>query len=160
ADDVISPGGSISAKIDALMDRSVAIIVEVGSNWTTAELKLALSRIKEATTQAKVHRIPQVIIVGSREQPLPEIVDLNRTLIRRIDLGHGQDDELQALIDALREVIPIDQQRRHEAQRLFEAKEFRAAVIAAMSYMEATLRERLDKPTWGRVNRPMSLRNL
>ncbi len=31
ADDVVSPGDSINAKIDALMDRAVAIVVEVGS---------------------------------------------------------------------------------------------------------------------------------
>jgi hypothetical protein len=159
ADDVISPGDSVSAKIDALMDRSVAIIVEVGSSWTTAELKLALSRIKDEAKE-NVHRTPRVIIIGSTDERLPERLNINRTLIHRVDLGRDQDDEFGGLIDALRGVVPIDQRRRQEAQRLLEAKEFRAAIIAAMSYMEATLRERLDKPNWERVNRPMSLRNL
>jgi hypothetical protein len=160
SDDVISPGDSVSAKIDALMDRSVAIIVEVGSRWTTTELKLALSRIKANSEQVDLYRIPRVIIVSANDEPLPEGLNINRMLIHRVDLGRGQDDELGGLIGALREIVPIDQHRRHEAQRLLEAKEYRAAVIAAMSYLEATLRERLDKPNWGRVNRPMSLRNL
>lgn len=153
ADDVVSPGDSISAKIDALMDRSTAIVVEVGSSWTTMELKLALARVKEGAT-----RSPLVVILESTRPP--EGVNLDNTLIRRITLRSESDGAIDELIAALRQIVPLDLLRRNEAKRLLDAKEYRAAVIAAMSYLEATLRERLDKPNWGRVNRPMSLRNL
>jgi hypothetical protein len=47
-----------------------------------------------------------------------------------------------------------------EPRRLFEAKEYRAAVIAAMTLLEATLRQRLNKPVREAVQRPMSMRQL
>ena len=47
-----------------------------------------------------------------------------------------------------------------EPKRLFEAKEYRAAVISAMTLLEATLRERLNKSPWPDVQRPLSLRSL
>jgi hypothetical protein len=45
-----------------------------------------------------------------------------------------------------------------EARRLLNAKECRAAVIAAMTHLEATLRERLEKGPWEDVRRPLSMR--
>ena len=50
--------------------------------------------------------------------------------------------------------------RSAEPRRLFEAKEYRAAVISAMTLLEATLRERLNKSSWPNVRRPLSLRSL
>lgn len=160
ADDVVSPGDSISAKIDALMDRSAAIIVEVGSSWTTMELKLALARVKEGEIDVSGRRSPRVIILSDRDSSPPDSVDLNRLQIQRISTQRDSDDAVTRLIGALRQIVPVDLERKAEAKRLFDAKEYRAAVISAMSYLEATLRERLDKPDWGRVNRPMALRNL
>ena len=67
ADDVVSLGDSISAKIDALMDRAVAIVIEVGSAWTSAELRLALSRAKELDSVEG--RTPRIIVVGDTMRP-------------------------------------------------------------------------------------------
>src|ERR1700688_2766662 len=47
-----------------------------------------------------------------------------------------------------------------EPRRLFEAREYRAAVIAAMTLLEATLRQRLNKSPWGEAQRPLLLRQL
>jgi hypothetical protein len=44
AEDVISPGQNISAKIDALIDRSSAMVVEMASPWTRAEFDIAVAR--------------------------------------------------------------------------------------------------------------------
>ena len=50
--------------------------------------------------------------------------------------------------------------RRAEPQRLFQAKEYRAAVIAAMTLLEARVRERLNKIPWPQTQRPLPMRSL
>lgn len=50
--------------------------------------------------------------------------------------------------------------QNQEPRRLFEAREYRAAVIAAMTLLEATLRQRLSKQSWENLQRPTSLRQL
>ncbi|OEC93420.1 SIR2 family protein [Rhizobium sp. YK2] len=157
ADDVVSPGDSISAKIDALMDRAVAIVVEVGSAWTSAELRLAMSRVREPNLVDG--RAPQIIVVGDLNDP-PRAVNLNRHLITRIDLDAESDDGISRLVEALRMVVPHDDQERLEPTRLLEKREYRAAVISAMGLLESTLRKRLDKSDWNRTSRPMSIRQL
>jgi hypothetical protein len=47
-----------------------------------------------------------------------------------------------------------------EPRRLYAAREYRAAVIAAMTLFEATLRQWLNKTPWEEAQRPMSLRQL
>jgi hypothetical protein len=157
ADDVVSPGDSISAKIDALMDRAVAIVVEVGSTWTSAELRLALSRAKEPNLIDD--QAPRIIVVGDMKDP-PTAVNLNRHLITRIDLDADDDAGIWRLVEALRIVVPHEEREKLEPARLIEKREYRAAVISAMGLLEATLRRRLEKPDWNRVSRPMSMRQL
>jgi hypothetical protein len=152
ADDVVSPGDSIIAKIDALMDRSIAIVVELGTSWTGIELQLALSRIQDSSEGT---RKPQVIVISQFDEPLPES---HHHLVHLIRLD-AVEAAPERLIRVLREVVPVSG-RRDEAQRLLESGEYRAAVIAAMSYLEGTLRQMLSKPDWGNVDRPMSLRSL
>jgi hypothetical protein len=50
--------------------------------------------------------------------------------------------------------------RQAEPQRLFEAKEYRAAVISAMTLFEAKLRDRLNKLPWPQTQRALSMRFL
>lgn len=157
ADDVVSPGDSISAKIDALMDRAVAIVVEVGSTWTSAELRLALSRAKEPNFADG--RALQIIVVGDIKKS-PTTFNLNRHFITRIELDAENDEGIWQLIQALRIVVPQEEQEKLEPTRLIEKREYRAAVISAMGLLESTLRKQLEKPDWNRVSRPMSMRQL
>lgn len=157
ADDVVSPGDSISAKIDALMDRAVAIVVEVGSTWTSAELRLALSRAKEPNHVDG--RNPRIIVVGDMKDPLAA-VNLNRHVITRIDLDAENEESIRRLVEALRIVVPHEEREKLEPARLVEKHEYRAAVISAMGLLETTLRKRLEKSDWYSVSRPMSMRQL
>jgi uncharacterized protein YutE (UPF0331/DUF86 family) len=50
--------------------------------------------------------------------------------------------------------------RQAEPQRLLQAKEYRAAVISAMTLLEAKLRENLNKVPWPETQRPLSMRSL
>lgn len=157
ADDVISPGDSISAKIDALMDRAVAIVVEVGSTWTSAELRLALNRAKEPNLGDG--RPLQIIVIGDVNDRSLE-TNLNRHLLKRINIEAEDDDGIWRLVEALRGVVPHEERERLEPARLIEKREYRAAVISAMGLLEATLRRRLEKSDWNRVSRPMGMRQL
>jgi hypothetical protein len=66
--------------------------------------------------------------------------------------------QLKAILEMI--AMKTGAERASEPRRLFNAKENRAAVIAAMTQLEATLRKRLNKEVWTVVNRPMSLRSL
>lgn len=158
ADDIISPGDSTTAKIDALIDRAAAVVVEPTTAWTHAELELALGRQKRIDEKRK----PLVVI-----RVLPSVGGLASAPSSQSALIRGGWDDVDAdffvsqLVDSLSQSIPFqDLERNGEPQRLFEAKEYRAAVISAMSVLEASLRRRLDKPAWDRVRRPMSMRQL
>jgi len=155
ADDVVSPEDSVSAKIDALVDRAVAVVVEIGGSWTSAELRLALSRAREPAG-IPVARI--VIVEGLNAPPLP--LEIDHLPIVRISPIPESDEGLNQLVAALEQVVPSDVVLGQEATRLLNSGEHRAAVIAAMSLLEDRLRRHLGKPVWGSVSRPMSLRQL
>jgi len=156
ADDVVSPGNSVSAKIDALMDKAVAIVVELGSNWTAAELQIALGRVRENTAEGQ--RTPRVIVLRDSDATIPE--NLSRFVALRINISDESGDGWWGLIDQLRQVVPVGAQQMEEPRRLLEAGEYRSAVISSMSVLEAALRRSLEKPDWSRVRRPMSIRQL
>jgi hypothetical protein len=157
ADDVISPGDSTTAKIDALIDRAAAVVVEPTSAWTRAELELALGRQRRVEDRRKPLFVISVL-PARQGQTLPSS---QLVLIRGEWDGADADFFVARLVDSLSQNIPfIDFERNGEPQRLFEAKEHRAAVISAMSVLEAHLRRRLEKPDWNRVRRPMSIRQL
>jgi len=61
-------------------------------------------------------------------------------------------------LEAIAEEMGLAQ--RYEPRRLLKAKEYRAAVIAAMTLLESTLRQRLNKPSPEAMRRPMSMRQL
>jgi hypothetical protein len=157
ADDVISPGDSVSAKIDALMERAALIIVEIGTTWTLAELWLALGRLRKRPGTESRRTEPRVIVVRIGREPLPSNLDIDRMHVVNLDSGDAKG--IESLVDSLDYIVP-NEARRQEASRLLATGEYRAAVIAAMSYLETELRRRLDLPDVQRVRRPMSLRGL
>jgi hypothetical protein len=76
-------------------------------------------------------------------------------------LANEPDEFVSDLVHRLQLAVPQGEPSRgDEATRLLNAREYNAAIIAAMSHLEATLRQRLDKQPWNEVRRPMSLRSL
>ena len=157
AGDVISPGDSIIAKIDALMDRAVAIIVEIGSKWTAVELRMALQKAKNARRNPDGRPPPQITAIGSIPERMPVSIDVDYLFINSIDWDLKSEDWLDQIINRLRQVVLDDDGRQTEPQRLLNAREYRAAVIAAMSLLEARLRQILETPDWRRVGRRISV---
>jgi len=159
ADDVISPGDSTSAKIEALIDRAVAVVVEPTSKWTEAELQLALIRQRKPRQGFRNDPTVVLIVVPSGDQHSYDVGN-HRVLLRPDDWNNDTNEFVDSLLDSLQGSIPGGLQRRNEPQRLLDSGEYRAAVISAMSLLEVELRKRLEKPAWQNVRRPMSMRQL
>jgi HEPN domain-containing protein len=123
------------------------------------ELGLAASRAQESSTRPNRQPLRLISVVTQFTQVSGPSV-LIRT-IRRPDLLSEDSPfifELASVLEAMANEMGLAQNM--EPRRLFEAKEYRAAVIAAMTLLEATLRQRLNSPTSEAMQRPMSMRQL
>jgi hypothetical protein len=161
ADDVVSPGDNISAKLDALIDRAAVMVTELTSPWTMAEYRMAFARIKGAEVDLAQHKSLRLIIVVTDPDQIPPSAQ-GFPMLRRPDTFTGDPEGfIAALGEMLRGIAEeTGVARQAEPQRLFEAKEYRAAVISAMTLLEATLRERLNRITWQSTRRSLSMRSL
>jgi hypothetical protein len=161
ADDVVTPGDTISAKLDSLIDRASVMVAEITSSWAMAEYRMAIARIKGAhpdPAQRKPLRL--IVVVTDQEQAPPSAQEF--PLITRPNVVSEDADAFIANLSAQLNTIAAEMgvQRQAEPQRLLTAKEFRAAVISAMTLLESTLRDRLNKGPWMQSSRPLSLRSL
>ena len=159
AADVVNLGDSISAKIDTLIDRAAVMVVDASSANTQFELGLAISRAQEVSTRTNrqpLHIIPIVTEFNQLQGPSREFLAIRRPL------ELSDNDEFIWQLGHAFETLAMEMglAQRQEPRRLLDAKEFRAAVISAMTLLETTLRQRLNKPAREAVNRPMSIRQL
>lgn len=159
ADDVISPGKNISAKIDALIDRSSAMVVEMTSSWTRAEFDIAVARNRSAGRDRP--HLPVVIVANDQAQ-VPNLSE-PYPIIYRLGLSDDALDTFAAeLVRQLAYAADAQPSRGSEAQRLLVAREYRAAVIAAMSGLEVVLQKYVGsaiRPTMSvSSHRPLPMR--
>jgi hypothetical protein len=121
---------------------------------------MAIARTKEDGSRS--HRRPlRLIPIASHLEQVPPWAREFHILIRPDLLSEDSEyfvQELRRIFENASEETGAG--RNTEPRRLFEAKEYRAAVIAAMTLLEATLRQRLSKAVWTEVERPMPLRQL
>ena len=169
--DVINLGESVSAKIDTLIDRAAVMVADLTSDYTRAEFALAVSRAKEddqpSSRQAKENRPPSsrrrlvLIPVATGYETLPYSAREFLIVIRPEKFPEDSEEfvqQLGKLFQSLDEEMGITQIA--EPRRLLNAHEYRAAVIAAMTLLETTLRKRLDKGPLEEVQRPVSFREI
>ena len=160
ADDVVTPGDNVTAKIDMLIDRASVMVIEFSSSWTRVEYGMALARIKES--EVRLARQPlQLIIVANEQDQIPPSAE-QFLVLRRPNIVTGRPEGFIAdLVGTLRRIAEErGVTRRAEPQRLLDVKEYRASVISAMSLLESRLREALGKSPWPQARRPFSLRQL
>jgi len=161
ADDVIAPGDNVSAKLDALIDRAAIMITELTSSWTMAEYRMAIARIRGVATDPGQHKLLRLIIVVTDQEQIPPSA-LGFPILQRPNTISDDPEafirNLGAMLRGIAEESGVA--RQAEPQRLFEAKEYRAAVISAMTLLESALRERLNKIPWQETRRPLSMRSL
>ena len=151
ADDVLTPGDSVPAKIEALIRRATAVVVEPTTAATISEMSFALGRTKEKGPQDPNRRLFQVIVIREEGDVTPVMnVGESRLIYRSRNWFDDPEVFVGRLVEELRQLMPGGEQSRGgEARRLFDKGEHNAAVIAAISHLEATLREALAKGTVG-----------
>ncbi|GAA4248044.1 SIR2 family protein [Azospirillum formosense] len=164
ADDVISPGQNISAKIDALVDRSSVVVVEMASPWTRAEYDIAVARNRNASANRERGALP-IIVVASEQSQVPSSAQIYPIVHR-----NGVSDEaFESFINDLSQHLTMiagetKQSRDREAQRLLAAHEYPAAVISAITQLEAKLYQLISSKAVDisstNYRRPVSLRAL
>jgi hypothetical protein len=145
ADDVVTPGDNVTAKLDSLIDRASVMVIEVNSSWTRVEYGMALERLKDSTSRSGQKPF-RLIVVGTSADSLPSPLEPVIQLIRPNLLAGDPEDFITELVSVLQSIgneRGLDQQ--NEPQRLFALREYRAAVIAAMTLFESRLRSALGK---------------
>ena len=137
ADDVVTPGENVLAKIDALISRAALVVVDASSEFTLAEVGMAVSR----------NEPDRLLVIIEEQGPIPVDVQGSR-IVRRPDLASVEVHEfLESLEGWLQNAATeLEPTFSHEPRRLLIAREYRAAVISAITRLETTLRERLDFP--------------
>jgi SIR2-like protein len=150
ADDVVAPGDAFIAKIDALISRARLMVVDTSSDYTLQELRLALKQMASS----------RILIVTPAGVSLP--IDIaEATVLPRPDIASADPEDFLNrlgtwLSTAEQEYAPT---LTDEPNRLLQAGEYRAAVIAAITLLESTLRERY-KQTSASYSRPTPLKTL
>jgi len=160
ADDVITPGDTVNAKLDTLIDRSSVMLVELSTAWTTAEYGMAIARMKGEEGQLSQRRLHLLLIVTKSEQVPPSAVDIPYVIRPNVISGDPEPfiAELRRRLQQIATETGVG--RVAEPKRLLDAKEYRAAVISAMTLLEAALRQQLDRQTSNNITRPVPIRSL
>lgn len=137
ADQVLSPGDSLVAKIDALIARAFLVVVEVSTEFTLTEARIAMNRKPAGRT----------FIVSEEDASLP--VDIQHAFAHvRPSYAAVEDSRFLAdVADWLRDATSgAESGFANETDRLLQSKEYRAAVISAITRLEVALKRRLDIP--------------
>jgi hypothetical protein len=122
---------------------------------------MALARLKGAEADSSHRRrLHLIVVVTDHEQAPPSAYDFP-VIIRSSKITDDPDEFLSELGNRLKNIaVETGMGRLAEPRRLFEAREYRASVISAMTLLESKLRERLNKTPWPQTQRPLSLRSL
>jgi hypothetical protein len=140
ADDVVSPGDTVNAKIEALIARAQLFVVDT----STANTVLELGMVRRVDTDWS-----RILVIAPAGESMPS--DLRGVLtLTRPDIGAGDEanDFLRRVTEWFARAAEIYLPTLiEEPRRLLQAREYRAAVIAAISLLEVFLKNRLDVPT-------------
>jgi len=144
AADVIAPGENYTAKIDAIMRRSVAAVVDVTTQNTVLEFAMLMG----------MQRPPQTLVIVAEGTALPIDLQREQVLVRQDRPIADQPHFLESMAAWFYKIAAAIQPRlAEEPLRLLGAKEYRAAVISAITHLESLLRRALerDEPLPGRA---------
>ena len=138
ADEVVSPGDTIFAKIDALIKRAQLFVVDVSTQNTLTELLLATRNIDPS----------RILVIVQRNTQVPIDVSKYR-VITRPDISTADPEDF---FERIREWFGIAADKfaptlSSEPRRLLNAGEYRAAVISSITLLELNLRKWLDIPS-------------
>lgn len=131
ADEIISIGDTLNAKISALISRANVIVVDISSNYTMHELNLILTRKFDPT---------RILIVQEDEREFNINISEIYCMYRPKQLHLNPENFINKMRNWFQNIadrlVPI---LSNEPQRLFDKKEYRASVISAMTFLESEL---------------------
>jgi hypothetical protein len=139
ADEVVAPGDAVQAKIEAIIERAFIVVADLSTPFTVFEWRFARDKLKPGRVLAIIGE--SSMSVGEQECVLrPNVASENIDTF----LGHVR--------KWLERVSRLSRKKIHnEAERLLDAGEYRAAIIAAISALEANLRSRMPRDKVGDV---------
>lgn len=134
ANDIVSPGDNIHAKVEAIIQRSEVVVVDASTRFTALELDIAMSRMGKQ----------RLFIILEQESSVPSNISERRIVFR----PPIPSSEPELFLDELdRWFAEMAQQLKgtYEAEptRLLALGQFRPAVLSAMTLMEVRLQEEL-----------------
>lgn len=130
ARDVLTPPGTEAAKVDALINRAVLVVIDVSGKYSLYEASLAMQ-----------NRSPEsVLIIADEKLSIPPHLASSHILRRPSDWIASPELLTYQFEDWFRKIAArrIEYQAS-EPERLLVAKEYRAAIIAAVSLLEVEL---------------------
>lgn len=133
ADDFFLPGDNISAKISAIIQKASFAIIDMSDGNMSVNMEAGIILEKN---------IPCVIVLSNRD-----LIPIEMTVNYMIngDFDTGLDELLSAIEDRIsyisKELKKGTDDSYHEPQRLFDLKEYNAAVISSIRLLEITLSE-------------------
>jgi len=137
--DVITPGENIIAKITALIDRATLIVADISSQTVITEL----SWIKEMSEE---NQPKKVLIIYERDIEQKILLKSGEYYIsqRPVFPEPPNDTFLNEVENFFKKSLKqLEFKLRDEPTRLLEKKEYKAAIISAMSSLEGYLRKKL-----------------
>lgn len=130
ADDFFLPGDNISAKISAIIQKSSFAIIDMSDGNMSVNMEAGIILEKN---------IPCVIVSSNRDL-IP--IEMTVNYIINGDFDTGLDELLSAIEDRISYISEeLQKDPYHEPQRLFDLKEYNAAVISSVRLLEITLTE-------------------
>jgi uncharacterized protein YutE (UPF0331/DUF86 family) len=145
ADEVIGPGENVMGKIDALISRASAVVIDATTSNTLLEAQIAISKLGHE----------RVLLITVDDNELPSDLTLVPCLLR----PKGEIPEKAAFLQAADAWFAsvakaIAPQLLDEPQRLLSLREYRAAVISAVTVLESALSQRMQANTQARTRPP------
>ena len=137
ADDVISIGDNWIAKITALINQSEFIVIDIATQNAFFELGIA---------SANKDRNTRILIINDEDTPIPSGVQGYSFLTRLTD-PYEEPESIAEQVEVWfnRILEPLKSTYQEEPERLLKKKEYRAAVISAISLLESYIRNRLSE---------------
>jgi hypothetical protein len=126
ARDILTPPGTATAKIDALIDRAALVVAEVTGRNAMFEVSLAL----------RAHPKERVLLIADQGTLIPSDLEGFLIIYRPQDLTEAAEILSIRITQWLSINATSAQENYSEPERLIAAKEYRAALISAIAMLE------------------------
>lgn len=154
---VIFPGDNLVARTEALISRASLVLVDAASNYAVDEIRIAAAH-KESNRLCVVFEEGTAIPLNIENAQIlrrPALTSVETLEFKASDFLADLDKWFQKTVKELEPTL------FNEARRLLSIREYRAAVISAITHLETTMRKQLDIPTTsGRGRQSVSVRKM